>query len=169
MFSVPVIDLFAGPGGLGEGFSSFRSDGLASFDVRLSIEKDPVACATLTLRKFFRQFDETPPELHAYVQGRAPISEAYLAHPDHADRAKAAAWNAELGKASPKSVAAHIRDSLKGGSSDWVLLGGPPCQAYSIAGRSRMRTTRADFENDERHFLYREYLRIVAEHEPAIF
>jgi DNA (cytosine-5)-methyltransferase 1 len=32
-----------------------------------------------------------------------------------------------------------------------------------------MRTTRPDFERDERHFLYREYLRIVAAHEPAVF
>jgi DNA (cytosine-5)-methyltransferase 1 len=32
-----------------------------------------------------------------------------------------------------------------------------------------MRTTRPDFERDERHFLYREYLRIVADHEPAVF
>jgi DNA (cytosine-5)-methyltransferase 1 len=168
MPAVPVIDIFAGPGGLGEGFSAFRSGVTSPFDVRLSIEKEPVACATLTLRKFFRQFEEAPPELQAYIQRRAPLSEAYLAHPTEAQRANTGVWNAELGKVSPKSVASCIRASLSG-SSDWVLLGGPPCQAYSIAGRSRMRSTRPDFENDERHFLYREYLRIVADHEPAVF
>jgi site-specific DNA-cytosine methylase len=47
--SIPVVDLFAGPGGLGEGFSSIRnSDSSKVFDIRLSIEKDPVAHRTLS-------------------------------------------------------------------------------------------------------------------------
>jgi len=32
-----------------------------------------------------------------------------------------------------------------------------------------MKGTRTDFESDERHFLYREYLRIVARHQPPVF
>jgi DNA (cytosine-5)-methyltransferase 1 len=166
--AVPVIDLFAGPGGLGEGFSAFQAGGSRRFDIRLSIEKDAVACATLRLRTFFRQFKEPPQELLAYFAGHGPLSEALAAHPAEAEHARAAVWNAELGRVLPKSIARTVRDRLKG-SSDWVLLGGPPCQAYSIAGRSRMRTTRPDFERDERHLLYREYLQIVANHEPAVF
>jgi DNA (cytosine-5)-methyltransferase 1 len=34
---------------------------------------------------------------------------------------------------------------------------------------ARMRSTHPDFENDERHFLYREYLRIIADHRPPVF
>ena len=53
---------------------------------------------------------------------------------------------------------------------DWVLIGGPPCQAYSIAGRSRRaRESLEKFESDEKHFLYREYLRIIRKHKPAVF
>lgn len=166
--ALPVIDLFAGPGGLGEGFAAFRVGGRGWFDVRLSIEKDTVACSTLVLRNFFRQFEKPPSELQAYFAGEAPLSDAFSSYPVQAERARAAVWNAELGRVSPRSVASRVRDRLEG-SSEWVLLGGPPCQAYSIAGRSRMRTTRPDFERDERHFLYREYLRIVAAHEPAVF
>jgi len=52
-------------------------------------------------------------------------------------------------------------------------VGGPPCQAYSIIGRSRMSKVRREepekFDDDPRHLLYREYLRILAEHAPPVF
>src|SRR5882724_5435033 len=55
--SIPVIDLFAGPGGLGEGFAALgRPQGKPCFAIGLSIEKDPIAHQTLQLRAFFRQF-----------------------------------------------------------------------------------------------------------------
>jgi DNA (cytosine-5)-methyltransferase 1 len=50
----------------------------------------------------------------------------------------------------------------------WALVGGPPCQAYSLVGRSRMMS-RPDFGQDERHTLYLEYLRIIIDHRPPIF
>lgn len=53
---ITVIDLFAGPGGLGEGFSTFDEPGYTPFRIGLSIEKDPFAHKTLRLRSFFRQF-----------------------------------------------------------------------------------------------------------------
>jgi hypothetical protein len=62
--AIPVIDLFAGPGGLGEGFSAARPRsesragfrGRRTFRIALSIEKDADAHATLELQSFFRQF-----------------------------------------------------------------------------------------------------------------
>jgi DNA (cytosine-5)-methyltransferase 1 len=165
---IPVVDIFAGPGGLGEGFSAFRTGGVPGFDIRLSIEKDKIACTTLLLRNFFRLFDQIPAELRDYYRGGVTCAELFEAFPGEAALARAAVWNAELGKV-PQAVVNNIVQKSLAGSKDWVLLGGPPCQAYSVAGRSRMRTTRPDFDSDERHFLYREYLRIVADHEPAIF
>jgi DNA (cytosine-5)-methyltransferase 1 len=54
---IPVIDLFAGPGGLCEGFSSiFDETGARRFAVKVSVEKDPVAQRTLLLRAIFRKF-----------------------------------------------------------------------------------------------------------------
>jgi len=51
-----------------------------------------------------------------------------------------------------------------------VLVGGPPCQAYSVVGRSRLSKEKRDkFEANEKHVLYREYLRIIARYKPAVF
>jgi DNA (cytosine-5)-methyltransferase 1 len=54
---IPIIDIFAGPGGLGEGFSSVLDEnGESLFKIKLSIEKEENAHRTLRLRAFFRQF-----------------------------------------------------------------------------------------------------------------
>ena len=60
-----------------------------------------------------------------------------------------------------------ILDRLAG-NEQWVLVGGPPCQAYSLAGRSRMKGD-PDFAKDEKNTLYLKYLRIIADHRPPIF
>ena len=65
---------------------------------------------------------------------------------------------------------AHLRGSelrsatgLSQGQLD-CLIGGPPCQAYSLVGRARRtKEKRREFEKDGRHFLFKEYLRIVRE------
>ena len=51
----------------------------------------------------------------------------------------------------------------------WVLIGGPPCQAYSIAGRSRNRSVLGyKAERDHRSYLYREYLKVISKFRPAV-
>src|SRR6185312_10113464 len=75
----------------------------------------------------------------------------------------------ELGKVDVAEVDQRIEDALSG-ETDWVLIGGPPCQAYSVVGRSRSRSADPEkFEKDHRHFLYKEYLRILAVHRPPVF
>ncbi|MDZ7694753.1 MAG: DNA cytosine methyltransferase [Balneolaceae bacterium] len=63
-----------------------------------------------------------------------------------------------------------IREALKDENGElqenWVLVGGPPCQAYSVVGRSRRGGISSD---DPRVYLYREYYRILAKHNPPIF
>lgn len=197
---IPVIDLFAGPGGLGEGFSRYpfgKSD--PRFRIALSIEKEKNAHRTLTLRAFYRHFapGKVPDAYYDYLKGR--ISRDQLFDYDEACReaAKQAMDEAhciELGdvnSANPdiekrRRVRKMINDRIRD-SKDWVLIGGPPCQAYSLAGRSRMlgvvrkegeskqaytkrcKAVRSDFEKDHRHFLYREYLSIIADHWPPVF
>ena len=171
---IPVIDLFAGPGGLCEGFSSIFDDtGARRFAVKVSIEKDPVAHRTLLLRAIFRKFPKgkAPDCYYDYVRGMI-TREQFLAHPDIKDAAEHAereAKCAELGLTPHTEIDAWISEAL-GDKTDWVLIGGPPCQAYSLAGRSRLSgMDREVFESDKRHFLYTEYLRIIQRFEPSVF
>lgn len=68
---IKVVDIFAGPGGLGEGFSSFLAGSKAPFKIVLSAEKESVAHQTLTLRAFFRRFKsaDVPEEYYQIVRG----------------------------------------------------------------------------------------------------
>ena len=168
---IPIIDLFAGPGGLGEGFSALRRGGRPVFKIGVSIEKDPFAHQTLELRAFYRQFpDGAPPEYYQYLAGNISRDDLFNAHGKEAKAARNEAWKATLGKTNAGEIDARITDALTG-RRDWLLIGGPPCQAYSLVGRSKMigEIGREKFEEDHRHFLYREYLRIIADHRPRVF
>ena len=174
---IPVVDLFAGPGGLGEGFSAFRTDKNVPtvFRISISAEMDPTAHATLRLRAFFRQFKcpkDVPAKYYQYLSGKIDRAELEndpglrkywkaadaearcltLGHPEH---------NKDLNR--------RLRKALKD-KKHWVLIGGPPCQAYSLVGRARNQGV-AGYrpEDDHRHFLYREYLRIVRDFQPSVF
>lgn len=168
MQHIPVIDLFAGPGGLSHGFSVFKNDRL-DFRVRLSIEKDEVAHRTLRLRAFLRQFSKLPPEYYSYIRGEREITLDRLRslYPAQWATAESEAKQWALGAEPFATVSQAIRNALAD-APRWLLLGGPPCQAYSLAGRSRMKNEVA-FSTDEKHTLYREYLKIVAVHQPTVF
>jgi len=169
---IPVIDIFAGPGGLGEGFSALRdSKNRPVFKIGLSIEKDTVAHETLLLRSFFRQFQSgsVPDEYYACIRGEIAIEALFEKHSQEAKTARKEAICANLGKSDWKEIDEQIKAAIAG-SRNWVLIGGPPCQAYSLVGRSRMRKKNPQkFGKDKRHLLYREYLRIIAAHRPPVF
>jgi DNA (cytosine-5)-methyltransferase 1 len=181
---IPVIDLFAGPGGLGEGFSSILDDnGKRVFEIKLSIEKDKNAHETLMLRSFTRQFPmgNIPPEYYDYVKendqnkGSEKLEKLKELYPEKWEKAQEEAWHFELphdeGYTNKEIIEKHniidkkIKRILQN-NKDWVLIGGPPCQAYSLVGRSRNRGIR---EDDHRVQLYKEYLRIIAKFQPAVF
>jgi len=175
--AIRVIDLFAGPGGLSEGFSSVRSrDGRWAFDVRLSIERDFFAHRTLELRSLFRKLrSRRVPEAYYDYLRRAEEpeeirrGELFAKFPEEAARAREEAWHAELGKEDAREVHERLRLAL-GRTTDWVLIGGPPCQAYSLVGRARNKGN-PDYvpEDDPRQTLYLEYMQVIADHLPAVF
>lgn len=166
----PVVDVFAGPGGLGEGFASLRDErGKSRFRSVASFERDEFSHQTLLLRHFFRSFpeDEVPDGYYDYLKGRVELNELYRRHEAEFSHAKRSALKVSLGPKEHASVRKVIDERIAD-AGRWALVGGPPCQAYSLAGRSRMRGN-PDFEQDERHFLYKEYLKILADHQPPVF
>ena len=155
----PVVDVFAGPGGLGEGFASLLGDGNEPrFDGVAAIERDEFSHRTLLLRHFLRSFsgNEFPEDYYDYLKGNISSDELYRAHKTEFAKAGKSALRISLGPETRAGVRRVIGNRLAG-RRRWVLVGGPPCQAYSVVGRSRMMG-QSDFEKDERHFLYREYI-----------
>jgi DNA (cytosine-5)-methyltransferase 1 len=169
---IPIIDLFAGPGGLGEGFASLTTKtGEHAFQLAISIEKEASAYRTLLLRAVQRRLVGSTKYQHYvdYVTGRIP-TEQFCSIPSVMEAFEEACCEAkqyELGNTPEAKIDSEIAAAL-GGASEWVLIGGPPCQAYSLAGRSR-RANDKSFSKDVKHFLYREYLRIIHKFKPAVF
>ena len=183
----PFIDFFAGPGGLCEGFSQHPD-----FRCVLSVEMDPWAVETLTTRAFVHQFgDEGPPqEYYEYATGAISRDELFALYGEEARRAKEVVCHAELGT---RKGNAKVNKKLKALGDrlikNSILLGGPPCQAYSLVGRSRklgegtplqdpkaeaerqkkLKQQRLDFANDEKHVLYRKYLNVLRRWQPMGF
>lgn len=171
---IPVVDLFAGPGGLGEGFSTL-DDGKA-FQIAVSAERDPIAHQTLRLRAFYRLLRTHKPEAlddyYRFCNGESD-KEYSDATRYYWELAEKEALCLEIGSDEGNiKLDDAIQQALPNEETrkPWVLIGGPPCQAYSLAGRSRNKG-KADYkpEEDHRHFLYKEYLRIIQENQPDIF
>lgn len=149
------------------------------FDIVLSIEKDRFAHATLELRAFFRHLTATgdASDYYRYIRSSGQDDDdidretLFSLHPESAAAAKSQTWHEELAIENREAVARRIRKSLcEYPGMPWVLLGGPPCQAYSMVGRSRMRREQGEgFEQDKRHTLYQEYLAILKTHKPPVF
>ena len=175
MRKIKVVDLFAGPGGLGEGFARFSPNETVEyrpFDIVCSAEKDPAAIRTLRLRTFYRLCearDGVPGSYFEYLRGKRD-----LPYDDSTEKL----WDHACREASPIELGTEtgdvqLRESLKRHlkrGEDWVLIGGPPCQAYSLVGRSRNRGI-SDYDptRDYRNFLYEHYLEILARHQPVAF
>ena len=136
MDPIPVIDLFAGPGGMGEGFSSLRDEnGEPVFRTIMSIEMERTAHATLRLRAFARRLmdanGQLPQDYIDYL--RTPSSENLErlknSHPEEWAEAEAEAIQGTLKEGDDEFVE-MAKKRLRGHDGPLVLIGGPPCQAY---------------------------------------
>jgi DNA (cytosine-5)-methyltransferase 1 len=167
-----VIDLFSGPGGLGEGFASL--DGGSAFEIGVSAEMERSAHTTLTLRAFFRL---------ATINGDKKAINAYYAYCNSASAYHPSVevpllWQAAQKEARQIQLGSTLGDQLldgilknnKLGGDDTILIGGPPCQAYSRIGRVKNNSKPGYVpEDDIRHTLYLEYLKVLSKTLPAVF
>jgi DNA (cytosine-5)-methyltransferase 1 len=169
-----IIDLFAGPGGLGEGFASLVVDGHAPFRIGISVEKEASAHRTLTLRAFLREYrarhNALPDQFidfHAGLTSEPDWSAVDAEAWQHAiDEARALELGTEAAATAIDSAIANLKRKY----DDTILIGGPPCQAYSLVGRVRSRGKVGYVpEEDARHYLFREYIRVLDKLRPAAF
>jgi DNA (cytosine-5)-methyltransferase 1 len=182
--TIGIIDIFAGPGGLGEGFSSFQVRGRAvthPFRLGVSAEMERTAHQTLRLRAFYRllrardgHFPSTyATYLRQCAEGTATPPEDHFGSGKLASiwqEAAGEALNLTLGQPDDNSRLYERIEQVKRRHERMVLIGGPPCQAYSLVGRSRQKNVKGFRSNgDHRHFLYREYLGILAKFAPDVF
>ncbi|WP_236886440.1 DNA cytosine methyltransferase [Dyella thiooxydans] len=180
--SIGIIDIFAGPGGLGEGFSSFEPNaGYRPFRIGVSAEMEQSAHATLRLRAFYRLLRERegnmPKQYLAYLQaaaaGKALPPESHFADGPLRtlwEEAAQEALNLKLGEPEHNSALYERINEVRQRHERLVLIGGPPCQAYSVVGRARQRNVKGfRTRGDHRHFLYREYLEILSRFTPDVF
>ena len=171
--TIPVIDVFAGCGGFSEGFNALRGESGFPFDVRLHIERERAPVSTLLLRSFYHQFRENllPDSYYEYVNGSIERDDLFQQHPREAEAAKRRCLQIEMGASSATTSLVDDRiGRAVAGADRWVLIGGPPCQAYSVIGRVRNQSLDGyDPEEDIRFRLYREYTRIMAAYWPAVF
>ena len=171
---ISVVDVFAGPGGLNEGFAQVEREGRRVFNVVASFEMEPNAVETLVVRSAVRRLTELEGgklyrPYRELLAGRRTFPQLKLDQlfSREEENARRHVHQIELGPDNRADVAGKIRRATAN-SDGWVLIGGPPCQAYSLVGRAR-RTNDGTFAEDKKHFLYREYLDILRRFEPSVF
>lgn len=168
-----IVDIFAGPGGLAEGFSRVvDKDGKKPFKMALSIEMEHFAHSTLTLRNFLRQFPDGPPrEYYDFLRGEVSKATLYDNFDLEFRSAASETLQRKLGADGVQEELNPLLDAIRDGAGgNTILVGGPPCQAYSLVGRARNKgISNYVARDDHRHFLYREYIRILARLRPAAF
>ncbi len=141
----------------------------------VSAEMDPHAVQTLRTRAFFRQFPQghAPESYYRYAMGQAPQPWTSPTETQW-EAACREALQVKLGSPADDAILHdhihRIASQARKEGTPWVLVGGPPCQAFSLMGRARNRGKSGYVpEEDERHFLYQHYLTILAKYRPTVF
>jgi DNA (cytosine-5)-methyltransferase 1 len=162
-----AVDLFAGSGGLGEGFSR------AGFDVVCSVEKNRWAAKTLLTRVMFRVLKQLNRiSLYwDYVRGNRTLEDILNMYPEIRYKMNSRVLVKTISENSRSGILNWIENGLKnaGATNLTVLLGGPPCQLYSIIGRSRYSSMKDKFYRDPRRKLFEHYIFFLSKLQPCIF
>lgn len=152
------LDLFAGAGGLSEGFIR------AGYTPIAHVEMDAAACFTLKTRAVYHWLKNAGLDAiyDRYLKGRLSRAEFYATVPPEVLNS---VLNYEISEETLPEIFQQIDHQLNGEALD-LIIGGPPCQAYSIAGRSRSETRMV---GDERNYLYKHYAEFLTRYQPRYF
>lgn len=159
--SFNFIDLFAGAGGLSEGFMS------SGFKPIAHVEMNSDACLTLLTRISYYYLLRTGKlEIYRqYLRGEIDRNELYLHVPkDELDTV----INQTMSKDSMSNLFRKIDRLMQNQNMNSVdlIVGGPPCQAYSLVGRA---VSSDSMQNDPRNFMYQLYCRVLKKYQPEMF
>lgn len=158
------IDLFAGAGGLSEGFVQ------SGFSPIAHVEMDAAACRTLETRScyYYLNNKENLGVYYDYLRGNITRTE-FLSHiPNEILRS---VMRAEISENTIANIFDRIDESLNeaGAKQIDVIVGGPPCQAYSLVGRAQSSRMETPMEKDPRNNLYLLYSRFLERYKPTMF
>ena len=152
------LDLFAGAGGLSEGFIR------AAYEPVAHVEMDAAACYTLKTRTAYhwlRKKQNLEPYTR-YLKGEISRTDFYNLIPKNV---LDSVLNYEISKETLPIIFKNI-DALLGAEKLDLIVGGPPCQAYSIAGRARAENKML---GDKRNYLYKLYAEFLKKYQPKYF
>lgn len=158
MKKLNYIDLFAGAGGLSEGFSR------QGFNPVAHVEMNGYACETLRTRVAYHHLKDTD-QLDTYTKYlKTEIDRKTLW--DSIPKSKLnSVIHTEISSKTIKNIFNQIDEQAKNKKID-LIIGGPPCQAYSVVGRAR---DPQNMENDPRNFLYKLYIQFLEKYNPKMF
>lgn len=155
------IDLFAGAGGLSEGFIK------AGFHPIAHIEMKKDACHTLKTRAAFHYLkaNNQLSVYEEYLRNKVEKTDGSALWSKVPSEIINATINATIGEKTINDIFQKV-DCLKGNKTVDIIIGGPPCQAYSVAGRARMGKA---VEEDPRNELYKYYVQFLEKYNPKMF
>ncbi len=157
--TITYLDLFAGAGGLSEGFAS------AGYQPIAHVEMDTDACNTLKTREcyYYLQSIGSNCKYIDYLKKRISREKLYAMVPQGVlDSVICETMSDE----SMPSIFKKIDRAMSFRKTDSIdlILGGPPCQAYSMVGRARK-----NMEGDPRNTLYKLYFQALERYKPTMF
>lgn len=159
MDKLNYIDLFSGAGGLSEGFIR------AGFNPIAHVEIDSHACKTLETRLVYHKLNvqNNLEPYYDYLLGNIERSDFIKKYGN--EEISKSVLNIGIGEENNTEIFNKI-DLLKDGNEVDLVVGGPPCQAYSLVGRSRDKNNMKD---DPRNHLYKEYGKFLERYKPKVF
>lgn len=160
------IDIFAGAGGLSEGFIRAGFEAIA----HVEMNKDAIYTIKTRLSYYYLKQNNNLKLYYDYLKGKISRDDLYKSIPQKLlDSAIQFKMSAET---MPNLF--EIIDKIKGESIVDLVVGGPPCQAYSLAGRAKQRKIalaqqNGDENDDERKYLYKLYSEVLNRYQPKMF